>query len=80
MCYRIRHHNCKGHPFVDKPILPDKVGWLRSEMLKTRVAHGYCARHERVAHTLNAASAWHLSKHWVNGQVCSAVVLRCVLY
>jgi len=30
---------------VAKPILPDKVGWLHSEMLKTRVAHGYCARH-----------------------------------
>lgn len=28
-----------------KPIVPDKVGWLHSEMLKTRVAHGYCARH-----------------------------------
>jgi len=28
-----------------KPILPDKVSWLHSEMLKTRVAHGYCARH-----------------------------------
>lgn len=28
-----------------KPILPDKVGWLHSEMLKTRVAHGYCSRH-----------------------------------
>ena len=65
---------------VDKLILPDKVGWLRSEMLKTRVAHGYCARHERVAHAHNAASAWHLSTHWVNAQVCSAVVLRCVLY
>ena len=30
---------------VGKPILPDKVGWIHSEMLKTRVAHGYCARH-----------------------------------
>jgi integrase len=30
---------------VGKPLLPDKVGWLHSEMLKTRVAHGYCARH-----------------------------------
>jgi hypothetical protein len=37
------------------------------------------ARHERVAFALNAASAWHLPRHWVNGQVCSAVVLRCVL-
>jgi hypothetical protein len=31
---------------IGKPILPDKVGWLHSEMLKTRVAHGYCSRHE----------------------------------
>src|SRR5580704_9773678 len=23
---------------------PDHVEWLRSEMLKTRVAHGYCSR------------------------------------
>jgi hypothetical protein len=59
---------------------PVSMPWLHSEMLKTRVAHGYCARHERVAHTLNAASAWHLSKHWVNAQVCAAVALRCVLY
>src|SRR6185295_6609966 len=24
---------------------PGMTGWLHSEMLKTRVAHGYCARH-----------------------------------
>nr|WP_281284636.1 site-specific integrase [Nonomuraea diastatica] len=29
-----------------KPIVPDKMTWLNSEMLKTRVAHGYCSRHE----------------------------------
>jgi integrase len=29
---------------VGRPALPDKVSWLASEMLKTRVAHGYCAR------------------------------------
>ncbi len=29
-----------------RPIVPDKVSWLASEMLKTRVAHGYCSRHE----------------------------------
>jgi len=23
-----------------------KIAWLASEMLKTRVAHGYCSRHE----------------------------------
>lgn len=27
-----------------RPPIPDRVEWLRSEMLKTRVAHGYCAR------------------------------------
>ena len=32
-----------------KPIIPDKVSWLNSEMLKTRVAHGYCSRHEAAA-------------------------------
>jgi integrase len=31
---------------VGKPIIPDRVSWLNSEMLKTRVAHGYCSRHE----------------------------------
>ena len=28
-----------------RPVAPDRVEWLRSEMLKTRVAHGYCSRH-----------------------------------
>jgi integrase len=32
-----------------KPIIPDKVSWLNSEMLKTRVAHGYCSRHQAAA-------------------------------
>jgi len=27
-----------------QPIIPGRVGWLRAEMLKTRVAHGYCSR------------------------------------
>ena len=27
-----------------RALVPDKVDWLRSEMLKTRVAHGYCSR------------------------------------
>ncbi|WP_220454061.1 tyrosine-type recombinase/integrase [Nocardioides immobilis] len=31
---------------VGRPIVPDKISWLASEMLKTRVAHGYCSRHE----------------------------------
>lgn len=30
----------EGHPPV-----PSKIDWLHSEMLKTRVAHGYCSRH-----------------------------------
>jgi hypothetical protein len=29
---------------VGKPMVPDRIEWLRAEMLKTRVAHGYCAR------------------------------------
>lgn len=29
---------------VGRAPVPDKVDWLRAEMLKTRVAHGYCAR------------------------------------
>jgi integrase len=27
-----------------RPAIPDRVTWLAAEMLKTRVAHGYCAR------------------------------------
>ncbi|HEV2257033.1 MAG TPA: hypothetical protein VGS06_28195 [Streptosporangiaceae bacterium] len=27
-----------------QPIIPGRVQWLRAEMLKTRVAHGYCSR------------------------------------
>jgi hypothetical protein len=27
-----------------QPIIPDRIKWLSSEMLKTRVAHGYCSR------------------------------------
>ena len=27
-----------------RPIVPDRVDWLSGEMLKTRVAHGYCSR------------------------------------
>jgi hypothetical protein len=29
---------------VGKPIVSNRVAWLRGEMLKTRVAHGYCSR------------------------------------
>ncbi len=27
------------------PTVPGRVEWLRAELLKTRVAHGYCSRH-----------------------------------
>ena len=29
----------------DKPAVPGRIQWLRGELLKTRVAHGYCSRH-----------------------------------
>jgi site-specific recombinase XerD len=29
---------------VGKPIVSNRIQWLREEMLKTRVAHGYCSR------------------------------------
>ena len=28
-----------------RPVVPDKVDWIASEFLKTRVATGYCSRH-----------------------------------
>ena len=28
-----------------RSVVPDRVAWLNSEMIKTRVAHGYCSRH-----------------------------------
>lgn len=30
---------------ADRPVVPDRIAWLTSEMIKTRVAHGYCSRH-----------------------------------
>ena len=36
------------HP-AGKPIIPDKVTWLHSEMLNTRVAHGNCSCDEAAA-------------------------------
>jgi len=41
---------------VGQPIIPGRVEWLRAEMLKTRVAHGYCAR-ELVAEACPYANA-----------------------
>ena len=29
---------------IGKPMVPDRVQWLNSEVLKTRVAHGFCSR------------------------------------
>jgi len=29
---------------IGQAIVPDRVQWLHAEMLKTRVAHGYCSR------------------------------------
>ena len=31
-------------PVIAGKVVPNEVEWLRSEMLKTRVAHGYCSR------------------------------------
>jgi len=31
-------------PVINGYAIPNNVDWLRSEMLKTRVAHGYCSR------------------------------------
>lgn len=33
-----------AHPPAGQAILPDRVQWLRGEILKTRIAHGYCSR------------------------------------
>ena len=43
-----------------RPAIPNRVTWLRSEMLKTRVAHGYCSRHlaaEACPYATSASSA-----------------------
>ncbi|MCR6491753.1 tyrosine-type recombinase/integrase [Cellulomonas sp. P24] len=31
---------------VGRPIVPDKIAWLGTEMLKTRLGNGYCSRHQ----------------------------------
>ena len=41
-------HHRNPLPLVTAPApasVPDRIDWLHSEMLKTRVAHGYCSRH-----------------------------------
>ncbi len=42
-----RIHQRRPLPLVvaGRPVVPDRVTWLNSEMIKTRVAHGYCSRH-----------------------------------
>ncbi|ORI12917.1 tyrosine-type recombinase/integrase [Rhodococcus sp. 1168] len=42
-----RLHATRELPLVigDKPVIPDRIEWLHSEMIKTRVARGYCSRH-----------------------------------
>ncbi|MGH3477241.1 MAG: tyrosine-type recombinase/integrase, partial [Nocardioidaceae bacterium] len=42
---KVRHHRQLPLVVNDRPVVPDHVQWLNSEMLKTRVAHGYCSRH-----------------------------------
>ena len=39
-------HQRRPLPIVvaGRPVVPDRVEWLDTEMLKTRVAHGYCSR------------------------------------
>ena len=39
---RLRPRIPVGTP--NRPAVPDHIEWLNSEMLKTRVAHGYCSR------------------------------------
>jgi site-specific recombinase XerD len=40
-------HQRRPLPLVvaGRPVVPNKIAWLSSEMIKTRVAHGYCSRH-----------------------------------
>ena len=42
---RVRQHRDLPLVVAGRPVAPDRIEWLRSEMLKTRVAHGYCSRH-----------------------------------
>ena len=43
---------------------PDRVDWLRSEMLKTRVAHGYCSR-DLIAEACPYANIWKQCDNYV---------------
>jgi integrase len=42
---RVRVHRSLPLIINDQPAVPGRVEWLRAELLKTRVAHGYCSRH-----------------------------------
>ena len=41
----VRIRESRQLPLVvrDRPVVPERIEWLHSEMLKTRVAHGYCS-------------------------------------
>lgn len=41
---KVKTHHALFVARAGKAAVPDRVEWLRSEMLKTRVAHGYCSR------------------------------------
>jgi hypothetical protein len=43
----IKLHQRRLLPMIvaGRPVVPDRVVWLNSEMIKTRIAHGYCSRH-----------------------------------
>ncbi|MBI2239006.1 MAG: tyrosine-type recombinase/integrase [Actinobacteria bacterium] len=58
-----------------RPALPDKVGWLASEMLKTRIAHGYCAR-ELVAEACPYANVCESCANFVTTQEFAPVLER----
>ena len=47
-----------------QPAIPDRVAWLSTEMLKTRVAHGFCAREL-------AADACPYANVWRHAQLCN---------
>lgn len=42
---KMHHHRPLPIIVADRPVVPDRIAWLNSEMIKTRVAHGYCSRH-----------------------------------
>ena len=51
---------------VGAPAIPERVEWLQSELLKTRVAHGYCAR-ELVAEACPYANICETCPNFISG-------------